>query len=690
MGYDEDYLEELLKSIEPIVNPDGVAPEGTDPEEIPDMPEEELDSLVAEPEEFVPEEDTADNDVVEYTLAEEVTETVEEVAEEVPVVAEEAPVVQESVVEPEPVAEAEPVADATAETSEGAGINPLDLLDYDPDDGGKILSPDEITAMFNTVNAAVEANEKVADTTEEVDGSEVVEIDMDGDIDIDALLNAKNADSEEAVEAVDGDISLESILAESGEEIEEVGGDSPVDAELSMSADEIDAMLNAAKESAEGDVGAEASGDDELLSLLADVGDADLSDIQNLLDSDESGDAVAAAALDAVNNVEDVAATVLDTEEDAKAKKKREKKEAKEAKKKNKKGSKAEADKPGDSEPKKNIFVRIIEALTEPIDEDEFGIGDAEIIKTDETIASEEGMSGISDENKEILEELDKEKGKKKSKKKKGKKGKEKEAPAEGEEGEEGAPAEPKKKKKPKKEKKPKVETVDQYQKPEKKLPKKKVIVTFLFCFTMLAAILLAVYTLTSANLLKDARWAYDNQDYETAYSDLYGLELSESDEAIFNKSQVILQMEHKYKSYQNYSRLGMNYEAVDALLEAVKLYPVLRETAASYGVEAQVDYTYSLITSALGGYGVSEAEANEIIGYTSKVKYTQRVRSIADGTPFTYDEDIAAEEAAANGGSTPTVENTQTVDDILPEENDFLPEDPNSVFDEPAEIEVQ
>ena len=49
MDFDEKYLDELLKSIEPIVGPDESATEEEGPkDDIPDMPEEELDSEVAE------------------------------------------------------------------------------------------------------------------------------------------------------------------------------------------------------------------------------------------------------------------------------------------------------------------------------------------------------------------------------------------------------------------------------------------------------------------------------------------------------------------------------------------------------------------------------------------------------------------------------------------------------------------
>ena len=65
MDFDENYLDELLKSIEPIVGPsEDAAEENGGNDAGPDMPEEELDSDVAEPMEAEPDDIT----VLAYTV----------------------------------------------------------------------------------------------------------------------------------------------------------------------------------------------------------------------------------------------------------------------------------------------------------------------------------------------------------------------------------------------------------------------------------------------------------------------------------------------------------------------------------------------------------------------------------------------------------------------------------------------
>lgn len=600
MQLDEDYLEKLLKSVDKLVNPNGEIPEDRT-DDIPDMPEEELDEVIAEPQEMELEEETVPMESSSDVIEEDV---------EAP-----APVVEEVPAE-EPVVE-EPVAEETATP------DLMDILDVDPDDGNKILSPDEISAMF----AAAEA------------------------------VNGGDSDPEPAAEEAPAE-----------------GETAPIDEEAVLSADDIDALLNAAKESA-AEPEELAGGDDDLMALLASAGDEDLGDIQSLLQSDENGEAVDADALIAATTVEDVAADILD--EDG-GKKKKKKKEKKKKEKKAKDENVAE-----DGEKKPGFFARLLNSLTESDDDDEDGSGK-------EAIPDDLSELDISDENREILAALEGEDDKKKSKKekkkkdkkaKKGKKGK----GADGEDSlddirEKGDDEEDGGKKKKKKEKKPKkVKEVKEKEpeKPLKKLPKKKVRATFLLCLSLLAAMLVGIFGFTSLNNMREARWAFDNQDYETTYENLYGMKLGEKDEVIFNKSQTILQMDRKYTSYQNFARLGMQEEALNALIEAVGMYPDLRNKAAKYGVEAQVDYTYSQIIAALGTYGIDEAQADEIARYDSKVKYNLKIKSIVYGTEFTYGEEAAPSEEPVEEMS-----DVQTVDDILPEEVDFLPEDPNAIFE--------
>lgn len=444
-----------------------------------------------------------------------------------------------------------------------------------------------------------------------------------------------------------------------------------IELDMSMSEEEIDAMLNAAKTSANEEKIPIADTDDvtDLLSLFGD--DSDISDIKETLDKADNNIAVDQSALDEPEvNIPDLDEEENTSEEgdEKKAKKKREKKAR------TKKGKAAkestEGEETGTKEKKPGLLSRLFGALTEEVPEENA------VPETEET--------GVSDENAQILSELDSEdKGKKKKKKKKDK-GKKEQPETEGSErdirekddDEEGAPEQ--KKKKPKKEKKKK-EPKPEDTTPSKKLPRKRVKLTFLFAFSVLAGVLVLSFFTTDFLQKKKARFAYDNAEYETAYSDLYGMDLSEDDQEIFQKSRTIMILQRKVDSYENYMQLGMKAEALNALLEGYDLYPAVMDKAQEMGVTSQVKESYDKLIDYLATFGLTTQDAEEINNYTSAVQYNKRIISIVNNTPFEYG--YSSDESIVSGEETQQGVN-QTVEDILPEEEDFLPDNPEEIYE--------
>ena len=327
----------------------------------------------------------------------------------------------------------------------------------------------------------------------------------------------------------------------------------------------------------------------------------------------------------------------------------------------------------GEKEAPKGFFGKLLYMLFEEDEEDEEPKKKGNVPEADAT--------GVTDENLGILDELSKEDKKKAKKEKKEQKKKEKEAKKKGkdapegegnQEGEDGAEDEKKKKKKIKKEKPRKVVDIDQ--KPEKKLSRKKVSVVFMFCFSLLAVILLFKNVVLDLSNLKEARWAFDNADYETCYLNLYGEELSEEDELIFQKSYIILCVQRKLDSYENFIRLDMGVEALNALFDGVRVYRDMEERAGELGILDRISEIYQTIYAKLGEYGLSNEEIEEILDYESKVTYTKRLDSIVNGTPFDVEE-ISVAEPVEEAKPQP-----KPLEDVLPQEQDFLPEDTSSV----------
>ena len=264
---------------------------------------------------------------------------------------------------------------------------------------------------------------------------------------------------------------------------------------------------------------------------------------------------------------------------------------------------------------KKGLFARLLSMLT---DEDE---------EEDE----ERSSLKLSDENAAVLDQLDAEgdggKGKKKKKKKK-----KKDSGPEGDNGEEsGEESEGKvKKAKKKKEKKEKAPAEDE--KPGKKLNVKKVAAVFGLCLTILFAVLIISRLMGAYTVKKEAREAYAAGDYQTAYQDLFGQDLNESDEIIFKKSECILRIRLWLREYEILKEES-DIKALDSLIQTVSRYPGLYESAVRWQCLDDVEPLYRQMVDALWTeYGLTEDQAKEIAMLRSDVDYTRAVYAVING----------------------------------------------------------
>ena len=199
-------------------------------------------------------------------------------------------------------------------------------------------------------------------------------------------------------------------------------------------------------------------------------------------------------------------------------------------------------------------------------------------------------------------------------------------------------------------------EEVDLLAPPEKKLSKKKVITVFLFCGTIAACIILLSSFLPNTLQKRDAHIAYDHGEYADVYELLYGKKLNEQDEIIFQRSNLILQMNRKLSSYNNYVNLDMRLEALNALITGVERYQQILPEAEACNVTGEVNDIYAQILERLSAdFGLSEEGALEILASEDDVTYSQRLEAVING-------ELYGEEAVEEG-----------MQDMLPEEEEIL-----------------
>ena len=562
---------------------------------------------------------------------------------------------------------------ATDETGQG-GSEP---------DGMDDLSLDEFALDELSMDGL--ATEETGQDGSEPDGMDDLSLDefSMGDLDV-----GENGSDDFAIDELSlDDLSLDNLAQEAPENIDN-------DADELMSEEDIDRLLSGDMSEETGDSfgleeTGETEGDDDLAALLAGMEhDEDLSEINDLLE--ESGQSVPAdddmlamlegagedssfdlfesdeAAREAESIRELSPEEVAERESGDQGKKKKKKRRKLFGKKKKGgeeeqpaegvedeleallgDGAEQETEKP-QKEKKPGVVAKLLDFLLES-DEDEDPVA-AEILADN---AGE--MGTVTDENKELLKELSDEdkKGKKKKKDKKGKKGKE---------GEEDA-KKAKKEKKPKKPKKKKEkekksgEEVDLLAPPEKKLSKKKVITVFLFCGTIAACIILFTLVLPDTMQRKEALTAYDRGEYTEVYGLLYGKELTEEENVLFQGSNLVLQMNRKLASYDNYVNLDMRLEALNALITGVGRYQKILPEAENYNVVEEVNDIYAQILERLSAnFGLSEQDALDILALEDDLTYSQRLESIISGESYDSEE-----------------ETEPGVQDMLPEEEEIM-----------------
>ena len=559
-------------------------------------------------------------------------------------------------------------------------MDDLSLDDLDLGDGGSDA------AMSDFALEEPDGGESMTSGLDELSLDDLDLGESGGDMTLDELSLDDLDLGEGSDEGALGDLALE----ETGGTNDEMDG--------LMSEEDIDRLLNGNLSDEEGgtaDFALEETGesDEDLSALLAGMGhDEDLSEINDLLEGADQGvspDDDMLAMLEGADDGGDSSFDFFENDEAAKeaesireltpeeiearesgGKSKKEKKKRKKlfGKKKKESGEEAAAEEAGgeleallaettEQEPeaeeaeekKPGFFARLMNFLLESDEEDEDPLAA-------EVLADSAGETGtVTDENKALLEELKEED--KKGKKKKDKKKKEE-------------------------------EEADLFAPPEKKLSKKKVITVFVFCGTIAACIVLLVSFLPNYTEKREAHVAYDHQDYAQVYDLLYGKELDEQDEVLFQRSNLILQMNRKLTSYENYGSLDMRLESLNALIGGVARYQAILPEAETYNVVGEVSDIYAQILDRLSAdFGVSESDALEIIALEDDVAYSQRLEAIISGAVYSEDipagrQDVLPEEEeiieridgleSETEGEQPT-DDMQT--DVAPEE-DMLPEE--------------
>ncbi len=160
--------------------------------------------------------------------------------------------------------------------------------------------------------------------------------------------------------------------------------------------------------------------------------------------------------------------------------------------------------------------------------------------------------------------------------------------------------------------------------KKEKKPPKpgdiirfkpKSIVIFVLLIVSVIALIQVFSYAMNYSSRISNAKDYYSNEEYDKAYNSLSGVKLSGSEETIYNQARVIMYVQRQYESYENYEKMNMHTQALNALVKGVDRYQTYRDEAKDLGVEDKMTEAYNLIINAFKNrFKMSETDAIALV----------------------------------------------------------------------------
>lgn len=293
--------------------------------------------------------------------------------------------------------------------------------------------------------------------------------------------------------------------------------------------------------------------------------------------------------------------------ETGKKKKKKEKKEKKEKKRKSLFQKKVQND----------AAIDIALDLMENQPMDETTAPPAEEVPPADMLNEEDFLNDIPD--LADIEEIDKKKSKK-EKKKKEKKEKE--------------PKKDKKKKKPQKQKEKRPKKIREPKEPDEIISISVPFLIFMIsiCILIICSVVFGGKYYQYQNGISNATSYYVNQNYEKAYEELMDLDIKKDDQYFFHQVKLVMNVYRNYQSYQSLVQLGYYEDALDSLLNGVRMFDKYKDEGRDkYKCYDDMNLVLGWITTELNDvYQLNESQAREINLLGKGKEYSYQVATIA------------------------------------------------------------
>ena len=626
---EEQYLDNLLKSVM-----------GQDAAEI-------MENAARQSEEKTDDTITEEESVVDFGVPEEPEPQMEPVTEEKPIteenqITEENPEVEEMPETEQPEVEETPVIEEPSMQSveEGNMSDELKLDDLDDE-----LKIDDIEGLGDELSLDDLNLEEFGDDIKlddiEVPAAEESPVAVEETAAEESPVAVEETAAEESPVAVEETAAEESpvVVEEAAEEspaaVEETpteGNQTPVEETPVLEepvideAEPIDVLENA---TAEDDLKQDELDLDNLMPADNEE-DSDLSEINDLLKKSENNEPIAEEddMMKLLEQIADDEEAFVDAEDKSKEEQKEQEKEQavaqeedktsdtkKAKKKKEKKPKKQEAEETEKEPKKKGAFGKFFDVLTEDLVPE----------PTEEELAKEAAEKKAKKEEEKTKKEEAKAAKEEEKKAKDEEKAAAKAAKAE-------AAAAKKKEKAEAKAAKAAAKKAKEEENPtkQKRISPKKLLLVAVFAASVFAIVMVFSNMISTQGMLQRARKAYYAGDYATAYQELYGEKLDESDTLVQERSRIILTMQRKYDSYVNHLKMNDELKALDSLITGVQTYYLINSEAEEYGCLDEIKSIKTQIVNILtSNYGITEQDALDLLLYEDEISYTKSLNDI-------------------------------------------------------------
>lgn len=192
------------------------------------------------------------------------------------------------------------------------------------------------------------------------------------------------------------------------------------------------------------------------------------------------------------------------------------------------------------------------------------------------------------------------------------------------------------KKEKPAKEKKPKKEKAPKEPKEKQKVDLGSIIKGIFIAAVICVGIIASKNILSYKTAIKDAREAFNNNDYRDAYESIHGMSIKSKDSNLAKKIKILYSLDQSVESYENYlsmydnsKNIEFKVKAIDALINAVGRKNSCESEIDVLEISSEVSVVYSKITFKLAAYDIDEETALMLYSLRDKNDYLNKIRTI-------------------------------------------------------------